>query len=292
MTVTDPSGLPLSDHDVTVGQRRHAFAFGNIGFDFVHLVGGPPPQGVEQLEGFGGDSTLPLEELTALWERLFNTATLPFYWGRYEPVRGRRDHDRLDRTARWLANRGITVKGHPLVWHTVQPDWLLGPPEAEVEAALRERIRSLVGGFAGVIDTWDVLNEGVILPLFSNGANALTPLARSRGRLAVLRLAFEEAHAANPSATLLLNDFDLTSAYDVLLDTALDAGLPISAIGLQTHMHQGFRGEDYLQGVLDRFARFGLPLHMTETSGHREGRCGGEATAPARRDSKPQPSDP
>ena len=30
-------------------------------------------------------------------------------------------------------------------------------------------------------------------------------------------------------------------------------------------MHQGYRGEEYL-GVLDRFARYGLPLHLTETT--------------------------
>jgi hypothetical protein len=46
----------------------------------------------------------------------------------------------------------------------------------------------------------------------------------------------------------------------------LEAGIPVDAIGLQTHMHQGYRGEEYMRATLDRFARFGLPLHMTETS--------------------------
>ena len=40
----------------------------------------------------------------------------------------------------------------------------------------------------------------------------------------------------------------------------------IDAIGLQTHMHQGYWGEEKTLGILDRFARFGLPLHMTETT--------------------------
>jgi len=111
----------------------------------------------------------------------------------------------------------------------------------------------------------------VIMPVFANGDNAITPLARARGRIFMIRLAFEEARSANPSATLVLNDFDLSSAYECLIEGVLEAGVHIDAIGLQTHMHQGYRGEDYMQEMLDRFARYGLPLHMTEStlvSGH------------------------
>jgi GH35 family endo-1,4-beta-xylanase len=153
----------------------------------------------------------------------------------------------------------------------VQPSWLLGLDLDEVERRQRSRIRDVVGGFAGLIDAWDAINEAVIMPVFANGDNAITPLARARGRIAMVRMAFDEARAANPSATLVLNDFDLSSAYECLIEGVLEAGVRIDAIGLQTHMHQGYRGEEYMQDVLDRFARYGLPLHLTETtlvSGH------------------------
>ncbi|GAA4452612.1 endo-1,4-beta-xylanase [Phytohabitans houttuyneae] len=257
LTVAGPDGRPLAERDVTVAQQRHAFAFGNIGFDFVDLV--------------GGADVAALDRLGALWLRLFNTATLPFYWGGYEPRRGSPDAERLARTARWFAERGVTVKGHPLVWHTVQPEWLLGLDLDEVERLQRARIRDVVGGFAGLIDLWDAINEAVIMPVFDNGDNAITPLARARGRIHMVRMAFEEARAANPSATLVLNDFDLSSAYECLIEGVLEAGVRIDAIGLQTHMHQGYRGEEAMWHTLDRFARYGLPLHMTETtlvSGH------------------------
>jgi GH35 family endo-1,4-beta-xylanase len=269
LTVRGPDGRPLADRDVTVAQRRHAFAFGNIGFDFVRLVGGPGAAAAGG--GFGGASGTDLDRLGGLWLDLFNTATLPFYWGDYEPERGAPDVDRLTKTARWFAERGVTVKGHPLVWHTVQPAWLLGLDLDEVEALLRARIRDLVGGFAGLLDVWDAINEAVIMPVFENGDNAITPLARARGRIFMVRMAFEEARAANPAATLVLNDFDLSSAYECLIEGVLEAGIKIDAIGLQTHMHQGYRGEDEMRHTLDRFARYGLPLHMTETtlvSGH------------------------
>ncbi|HEY2675110.1 MAG TPA: endo-1,4-beta-xylanase [Rugosimonospora sp.] len=271
LTVVGRDGRPLGDSVVTVEQRRHAFAFGNIGFDFVRLVGGPDPDGAEQFESFGGASRLDRDRLAGLWLNLFNTATLPFYWGRYEPHRGVRDVERLTRTARWLAERGVTVKGHPLVWHTVQPSWLLDLDLDEVERLQRARIHDLVGGFAGLIDVWDAINEAVIMPVFANGDNAITRLARARGRIFMVRMAFEAARTANPSAVLLLNDFDLSSAYECLIEGVLEAGIAVDALGLQTHMHQGYRGEEYMLQTLDRFARFGLPLHMSEStivSGH------------------------
>jgi GH35 family endo-1,4-beta-xylanase len=269
LTVRGPDRRPLADQVITVAQQRHDFAFGNIGFDFVSLVGGPGTD--ETAAVFGGAERIGLDRLADAWLGLFNTATLPFYWGPYEPVRGKPDERRLTATARWLAARGVTVKGHPLLWHTVQPDWLLGLELDEVERLTRARIRELVTEFVGLIDVWDAINEAVIMPVFANGDNAITPLAWDRGRIAMVRMAFEEARAANPAATLVLNDFDLGSAYECLIEGVLEAGIEIDAIGLQTHMHQGYRGEEYMRHTLDRFARFGKPLHMTETtllSGH------------------------
>jgi hypothetical protein len=40
VTVTDPGGAPLADTEVVVEQVRHAFGFGNIGFDLVPLANG------------------------------------------------------------------------------------------------------------------------------------------------------------------------------------------------------------------------------------------------------------
>jgi endo-1,4-beta-xylanase len=253
LTLRDATGAPLADADVVVAQTGHAFGFGNIGFDFIPLANGEP-------------DAIATESLAELYTDVFNTATLPFYWGRFEPERGAPDTARLQQTARWLRDRGVRLKGHPLVWHTVQPDWLLGLPTDEVEQLLRQRIRRELADFDGLIDTWDAINEVVIMPVFDNGENGITPLALAKGRISMVRLAFEEARAASPHATLLLNDFDLSSAYECLIEGVLEAGVRIDAIGLQTHMHQGYWGEDAMLAMVERFARYGLPLHLTETS--------------------------
>ncbi|MGC3994982.1 MAG: endo-1,4-beta-xylanase [Propionicimonas sp.] len=252
LTVTAADGAPVADTEVEVAQLRHAFAFGNIGFDLIDLANG---------RGADGDAAL-----ADRWLELFNTATLPFYWGTFEPEEGATRTGDLLATAAWFADRGVRLKGHPLVWHTVQPRWLLGRPSAEVEPLLRERIRREVTAFREYVGAWDAINEVVIMPVFTAEENAITPLARSKGRIATVRLAFEEARAADPSATLLINDFDLSSAYERLIEGLLEAGVGIDAIGLQTHMHQGYRGEEQVQEVVERFSRFGLPLHFTETS--------------------------
>ena len=267
LTLVDAHGHPLASTEVTIEQTRHAFGFGNIGFDFVDWLGGPPASGEPSAsEVFGGQAPPEVERLAEDWLGLFNNMTLPFYWRAFEPVQGRPETERLRRTAEYFAARGVTVKGHPLVWHTLAPEWLLAFDEADVEQTIRQRIRREVTEFAGVVDLWDAINEVVILPVFTAEDNAVTWLAQRLGRVGMVRLAFEEARAANPHARLVLNDFDLSADYEHLIEECLAAGIQIDALGLQTHMHQGYRGEDQVWEILERFSRFGLPLQLTETT--------------------------
>ena len=71
LTVARPDGSPLADSDVVVEQLRHEFGFGNIGFDLVAHANGEES----------------LDRLAADYVELFNVATLPFYWGQFEPER-------------------------------------------------------------------------------------------------------------------------------------------------------------------------------------------------------------
>lgn len=40
LTLTDHTGTPLAEREVQVEQTRHAFGFGNIGFDLVAHANG------------------------------------------------------------------------------------------------------------------------------------------------------------------------------------------------------------------------------------------------------------
>ncbi|MGI5215579.1 endo-1,4-beta-xylanase [Plantactinospora sp. CA-290183] len=269
-------GAPLAGREVVVTQRNHEFLFGCTGFEFIPLangeLGAAPDAGPDGGTGSSGEpEAARAERLAELWFDLFNFATLPFYLGQFEPERGRPDTRRLLATARWFTERGCPVKGHPLAWHSVTAEWLTELPNPDVVRAQVERIRREVTDFAGVIDMWDVINEVVIMPIFDRYDNGLTRICRELGRIPMIRTVFDAAREANPHATLLLNDFDMSAAYECLIEGVLEAGIRIDALGLQSHMHQGYWGEERTLEVLDRFSRYGLPIHFTETtivSGH------------------------
>src|SRR5690606_22955083 len=155
----------------------------------------------------------------------FDTATLPFYRGDFEPQRGVTQTHRIRTAARWFADRGVRLKGHPLVWHTVKASWMDELPLDEAWRVTLERIRREVGDFAGLIDAWDVVNEAVIMPVFENEPdgvpNVISRIARAKGRIPLSREAFAAAREADPPATLLLNAFALSRAYECLIE-----GLP------------------------------------------------------------------
>ena len=267
LRLTTADGRPLADTEVEVEQTKHAFGFGNIGFDFIGLLGGAAHDpNADAARVFGGADAADAEEILPRWLELFNMVTLPFYWRGYEPRPDAVDQARLRATAEYFAARGVAIKGHPLVWHTLAPKWLLELDDDAVERRLRGRVTREVSEFAGLIDHWDAINETVILPVFTAEENALTRLAQTRTRVDMVRLAFETARAANPGVKLVLNDFDLSEAYEHLIEECLDAGIRIDALGLQTHMHKGFRGEEQIFETIERFSRFGLPLQLTETT--------------------------
>jgi endo-1,4-beta-xylanase len=82
----------------------------------------------------------------------------------------------------------------------------------------------------------------------------------------LIRKMFAATREINPKATLLLNDFDVSPAYDILVEGCLAAGIRIDAIGIQSHMHQGYWGSERTWTILERFERFKLPIHFTENS--------------------------
>jgi GH35 family endo-1,4-beta-xylanase len=168
--------------------------------------------------------------------------------------------------AKWLNARGVTTKGHPLCWHTVTAPWLLEKSNAEILRTQLNRIQRDVSDFKGIIDMWDVINEVVIMPVFDKYDNGITRICKEIGQIQTVKEMFTAAKAANPQATLLINDFNTSVSYERLIEDCLEAGIPIDVIGIQSHQHQGYWGLQKLENVLERFSRFGLPIHFTENT--------------------------
>jgi len=256
ITVVNADGNPLANQEVTITQVRHKFLFGTAAFDLVPFTNGEYQD--EKLE----QAQQRAEKLLALC----NAATLPFYWARFEPQPGKPLTQEVQNAARWCLDHHLVTKGHPLCWHTLTADWLLEMSNEEILQAQIARIQRDVSDFQGLIDMWDVINEAVIMPIFDKYDNGITRLCKEMGRINTIKVMFETARAENPSATLLLNDFDISPAYDILVEGCLEAGIKIDVIGIQSHMHQGYWGVEKTLEVLDHFSRFKLPIHFTETT--------------------------
>jgi endo-1,4-beta-xylanase len=251
------AGSPVIHHDVIVQQKQHQFMFGSTWGESTIALANAELSGKEKHQA---------ELRNQHFLDLFNQVTLPFYWARFEPLRGQPETQRILNVARWYQDHGCIVKGHPLCWHTLTAGWLLSMSNPEILQAQLGRILRDVADFAGVIDQWDVINEAVIMPIYDRYDNGITRLCKHLGRIEMIRRVFAAARETNPHATLLLNDFDVSPAYDILVEGCLEAGIRIDVIGIQSHMHQGYWGRERTLQVLERFERFKLPIHFTENT--------------------------
>lgn len=258
LTLKDASGKPVANKEVSFSLKNHEFLFGCGAFDAIAVT------------GFKKDDPF-FKQRMDLWTDLYNYGTMSFYWGGFEPKEGEPQTESRMKASKYLVEHGAKVKGHPLCWHTVCADWLMKYDNKTILDKQLARIDRDVTAFKGVIDMWDVINEVVIMPVFDKYDNAITRICKEYGQVNLVKEVFNAAKTANPDAVLLINDFNLSDKYAKLISDCLDAGVPIGAIGLQTHQHQGYMGLEKLEEILKRFEKFGLPLHFTENtlvSGH------------------------
>ncbi|MBN2477573.1 MAG: endo-1,4-beta-xylanase [Pirellulales bacterium] len=253
IVVVDAAGQPVPGAKVVVEQTRHAFLFGSNIFQW---------------------GKLPDEKMEAAYRdhfaELLNFATLPFYWTSYERERGKPIHEHTEQVARWCREHGITTKGHPLAWNMGDPAWLPDDLE-EIRRLQMARIDDCVSRFVGLIDRWDVVNEATHYdrPDFVNRrAPKHSAMWKQVGQIEFTRECFTHARRAGPKATLLINDYRTDPAYEKVIKQLVDdKGRRLyDVIGIQSHMHGGVWPTAKIWEVCERFSRFGVPLHFTETT--------------------------
>jgi endo-1,4-beta-xylanase len=254
ITVRGSDGRPVSGAVVKIEQLRHDFLFGCNFFMFDRLK--EPKLEETYRDRFAG---------------LFNYATLGFYWPMYEAERGQPIYAYTDKVVAWSREHGIRCKGHPLVWDFADPRWL--PKEfAEIRALSNARVREIVARFKGRIDLWDVVNEPTHLGRFKT---RMGEWAIEMGAVPYVAEHLKIARAANPQATLLVNDYRTDPPFYKILEALRENGkLLYDAIGIQSHMHDGGWPLRRVWESCDTYAKLGVPLHFTETtivSGPRRG---------------------
>ncbi len=136
----------------------------------------------------------------------------------------------------------------------------------ELLQRMHDHIATVVGRYKGKIKVWDVVNEAIA----DGGTNILrnSPWEQIIGP-DFINKAFEYAHEADPNAILRYNDYSLENPGKrkklITLIKSLQAqGVPVMAIGSQTHVSvtsPSFEEEDE---VLTDLEMLGLPIHITE----------------------------
>lgn len=242
IVINYPDDRPAGGVKVKVEQVRHAFLFGCNIFPLFNYKG-------QQHETYGKE-----------FADLLNYATLPFYWGAYEPKPGEKKTEDIKGIARWCKAHDIETKGHPLVWHEIYPPWAPSDPD-EARAKLETRVKEIVYGFKGLINRWDVVNEATVSAGVDNGVGHW---AKRDGAAKMVDESLRWAREANPRATLLYNDFNVGPDYERLLTDLTASGAPFDAIGIQSHMHGGEWTMEKAWDTCDTYSRFGKPIHFTE----------------------------
>jgi GH35 family endo-1,4-beta-xylanase len=252
IVVLDAAGRPVPDAAVQIEQTRHAFLFGCNFFLWGHLP----------------DARLE-EAYRGRFAELLNYATLPFYWWMYEPAAGKTLEAHHRAVAAWCREHGIATKGHPLMWNYAEPRWLPAGAE-EVHRLQLARVEDCAARFRGLIDRWDVVNEATHYDRDEclKQAPKLSATWKQYGQAAMPAECFLAARRGNHAAVLLINDYRTDPPYARLIEQLVDASGKrlYDVIGIQSHMHGGVWANRQIWDVCERFARFGVPLHFTETT--------------------------
>jgi endo-1,4-beta-xylanase len=185
-------------------------------------------------------------------------------WDATEPQQGRFNYTNGDRLVSHAQSRGMTVRGHTLLWHAQQPSWAQGLSGSALRNAAINHVTQVATHFRGKIHSWDVVNEAFA----DGGSGGRRDSNLQRTGNDWIEAAFRAARAADPGARLCYNDYNTdginaksTGIYNMVRDFKA-RGVPIDCVGLQSHL--GTTLDSTYQQNIQRFADLGVDVQITE----------------------------
>ena len=191
-------------------------------------------------------------------------------WSALNPLPGEYEFADLDTLMNFAEFYDMSVRGHTLIWHLSLPDWVEATEPEDREVHMREYITRIMGRYAGRVDYWDVINEPISEDANDDDNGLRDSLWFEAMGESYIDTAFRQARELDPTATLVLNEFDIGFAsrkFDdllALIDRLLERDVPVDAIGFQMHVFSSFDQYDEFADNMAAIAARGLDIHITE----------------------------
>ena len=233
--------------EVRVEQLRHEFWFGaalaNQAFD-------------------GRMSQADAQRYREVFLENFNAAVTEnaLKWHSMERRQGEVDYRVVDAMLDWTEEHDIPLRGHNVFWgirRFVQP-WLQELDDDALLATLEARARDVGRRYRGRFADYDLNNEMLHGNYYED---RLGP--------DITRKMAAWIHEEDPDAVLFLNDYNILTGrrvddYVAHIEAFLEQGVALGGIGVQGHSHGDSFDPDAVREALDKLARFGLPVLVTE----------------------------
>lgn len=241
--------------EVQVRQIRHEFLFGTA---ITNALAENAPDAMS-----APDREMFLKILAENFNYAVHENALKWY--DCEKQYGVVDYSVADRIWEYCHDLNIPMRGHCIFWEKdehIMP-WLRELDNDRLRAAIKRRAIGVTEHFKGRIEEFDLNNEMINGDFFR----------RRLGYGIVNEMAYM-AKAGNPNVKLFVNDYGIlcdggfnAQTYLIQIQNLLDNGVPIDGIGCQGHSATFLNvpmSPEHVQATLDKLARFGLPIKITE----------------------------
>lgn len=271
ITLEDKDGNPIVGTKIKAKQKKHEFLYGANLFMLDELE-------TEEKNKIYKES----------FKKIFNEATLPFYWSDLEPEQGKPRFEKNspkvyrrpapDLCLEYCEANGITPKEHCLTYFNFQPAWVDAHDIKDMKLKLEKRYKELAERYAGRIHGWEVLNE---LLCTQEPWDTRNDFFKADD---VIDWNFELAKKYFPHNELIINEATQVWAYQhfaynrseyyLMIKDALSRGVRIDTVGMQYHMFDSEANESAnakmyynpmrLFEIMDQYEKLGKPLQITE----------------------------
>ena len=270
ITLEDKDGNPIAGVKIKAKQKKHEFLYGANLFMLDEL-----------------ETKEKNDCYKESFKKIFNEATLPFYWSDLEPEQGKPRFNKNspkvyrrpapDLCLEYCEKNGIMPKEHCLTYFNFQPDWVDKHDVGDMKRKLEKRYKELAERYSDRIHGWEVINELLCSHTIWNENDFF----RADD---VIDWNFELAKKYFPHNELIINEASQVweyshfafnrSEYYLMIKAALERGVRIDTVGMQYHVFTDEKGERdgaqvrynprQLFSVMDQYEKLGKPMQVTE----------------------------